>query len=81
MMYRSSSCTPAALPIKIMEAYQTRVIEEKKELDDKISRLQPFINGERFMSLSVEEQHRMLRQFVLMEKYSAVLGERIAAFR
>ena len=64
-----------------MEAYQERVVTEKTELDDKLSRLRPVVVSDKFKSLPPAEQERMERQLGLMEKYSEVLGERIAAFR
>jgi hypothetical protein len=63
-----------------MEEYQQRVVDEKTALDDKISRLKPFIATEKFFALPVFEQERMNRQLHHMEKYSDVLGERIEAF-
>jgi len=63
-----------------MKPFQQRVVDEKAALDDKIGRLRPFIGGETFLSLPREEQKRMERQLHIMDEYSAVLGERIAAF-
>lgn len=63
-----------------MKPFQERVVEEKKELDDKLSRLRPFIEGATFKTLPDAEQDRLIRQRRLMEEYSDVLGERIAAF-
>jgi hypothetical protein len=63
-----------------MEAYQQRVVDEKAALDDKILRLEPFSASHQFNSLPAAEQERMTRQLGLMNAYSAVLGERIAAF-
>ena len=63
-----------------MEAYQERVIAEKKELDEKLSALSAFGETDQFGKLSPKEQGRMHRQHGAMETYSDVLGERIAAF-
>lgn len=63
-----------------MEPFQERVVTEKAELDDKLSRLKPFVTGEKFKSLPNAEQERMIRQLHLMEEYSQVLGQRIEAF-
>lgn len=60
--------------------HQQRVIDEKTELDDKISRLKPFFTSAIFAGLPQPERERMCRQLPLMEQYSEVLGERIAAF-
>ena len=64
-----------------MEPYQElRVINEKKELDMRLGRLEVFNVGETFKGLSVIEQGRLKRQYSIMTEYSAVLGLRIKAF-
>ena len=65
---------------KDMEAYRQRVVQEKKDLDEKLSKLDEFIIGPTFASVRPEEQRRLNHQYSVMEGYSAVLGERIAAF-
>jgi len=62
-----------------MEAYQERVVEEKKELDDKIEKLAAFLQTDTFGNLPDVEQARMTRQKRAMKEYSKALGERIAA--
>jgi len=63
-----------------MEAYQERVVEEKKELDEKISKLSPFISSEKFLSVKEDEANRLRNQLSIMVDYSNILGERIANF-
>lgn len=63
-----------------MQPHQERVVEEKRELDEKLARLAEFGKGELFAGLPAEEQGRLNRQHSIMEDYSKVLGERIAAF-
>lgn len=63
-----------------MQPYQERVVQEKKELDEKIGKLDMFRYGSVYLTLSEEERLRLTRQFVHMKDYSDVLGERIAAF-
>jgi hypothetical protein len=60
--------------------HQQRVIDEKSELDEKLSKLTTFTEGETFTTIPSDEQARLLRQLTIMEDYSGVLGERIAAF-
>jgi hypothetical protein len=60
--------------------HQQRVIDEKTELDEKRVRLKEFFETERYSELDTAEQARMRYQAVAMREYSAVLGERIAAF-
>ena len=63
-----------------MKEFQQRVVDEKLELDGKITRLKPFLDGDTFQTLPKEEQYRLMRQLSLMAQYSEVLGERITAF-
>lgn len=63
-----------------MEDYQARVILEKKDLDEKIERLETFTFTETFKKLDGEEKDRMLRQLAVMKSYSSILRERIVAF-
>lgn len=64
-----------------MEYHQNRVIDEKLELDGKLSRLKGFILSDVFSNLPDDEKSRLIRQAAIMGKYSDVLGERIVAFR
>ena len=64
-----------------MKPHQQRVVDEKTELDDKLSKLEDFVcRNPLYLSLDGEEQERLMRQKFLMGEYSVVLGERIAAF-
>jgi len=63
-----------------MEPYQIRVVEEKKELDQKLLRLRKFFEGKNFQLVEPDEQARMRRQEVIMTDYSNILAERINAF-
>lgn len=60
--------------------YQQRVVDEKRELDAKREKLGAFKNTDNFTALPWQEQERLNTQSHLMTAYSAVLGERIAAF-
>ena len=60
--------------------YQQRVVTEKQELDEKLEKLNAFGRGDVFPTLLEEEQERLIRQSKIMDQYSVVLGERIAAF-
>lgn len=64
-----------------MEDYQERVIEEQKELTDKIVKLKRFIlESTRFETLSGMEQEDLKDQLYWMDKYSMVLAQRICRF-
>jgi len=63
-----------------MQPHQERVVKEKEELDDKLSKLRLFFTHDIFKKLDEDEQDRLKRQEDAMNKYSDVLAERIAAF-
>ena len=64
-----------------MQPHQQRVVDEKTDLDIKISKLRPFLGSERYLSLDVAEQERLVRQLDLMEQYSEVLDFRVLNFK
>lgn len=63
-----------------MQAHQERVVKEKAELDEKLTKLRTFFGTETFAGIDAAEQERLQRQARHMADYSQVLGERIAAF-
>jgi len=63
-----------------MQPFQQRVVDEKTELDDKLQKLDAFGRTDFFQTLPPAEQGRLNRQHSVMEEYSRILGERIAAF-
>lgn len=64
-----------------MNDFQQRVIDEKNDLDEKIVKLDEFIGTDIFYKLFLSEQDRLEKQFILMQDYSEVLGERIGEFK
>lgn len=60
--------------------HQQRVLDEKRELDDRLQKLVAFFSTPIFHGLPESEQIRLERQAVAMRTYSEILGERIAAF-
>lgn len=63
-----------------MNAYQQRVVDEKKELDARRERLQHFYLSAEFAKLNSYNALLQGRQLEVMRQYSEILGERIAAF-
>lgn len=64
-----------------MQPHQNRVVEEKRELDEKAHKLSDFIgNSPLFDNIAPDEQERMKEQCEIMWQYSEILGQRIAAF-
>jgi hypothetical protein len=64
-----------------MEDWQMRVIEEKKELDERRGRLHVFMQTEQYEKTSIINRYHLYFQSRAMEDYSLILDERIAAFK
>lgn len=64
-----------------LQPHQQRVVDEHKELSDKLSKLLSFFQGSIFPTLSDAERSRLRNQARFMDGYAAVLEERIAAFK
>ena len=60
-----------------MEAFMERIIVEKNELQDKVTKLENFINGEKFKELKGLEQVYLKEQLKFMKDYLSVLRQRI----
>ncbi|KZK31990.1 hypothetical protein A4F85_04545 [Delftia sp. GW456-R20] len=61
--------------------HQQRVLDEKMERDQEITRLDTFIRENAvFPTLPADEQARLRRQLDVMHELSTILGERIANF-
>lgn len=64
-----------------MKPHQERVVQEKKELDEKATKLSEFIGTNPvFLTVDAAEQERLKEQCEIMWQYSEILGSRIAAF-
>ena len=60
-----------------MEAFIERMIVEKNELQDKVTKLEKFLNGEKFRELRGLEQVYLKEQLKFMRGYLSVLRQRI----
>ena len=60
-----------------MEAFVERMIVEKDELQDKVTKLENFINGEKFKELKGLEQVYLKEQLSFMRGYLSMLRQRI----
>ena len=63
-----------------MQPHEQRVVDEKRELDEKHSRLGEFIVGPVYLTLDEVDRSLLISQLKLMSLYSIVLGKRIARF-
>ena len=69
--------------MKTLAAHQQRVVQEKEELDEKLSKLSAFIDSPDF-TITVKDENEIARlvcQEEIMKDYSEILAERIAAFK
>lgn len=64
-----------------MQPHQQRVVDEKSELDEKISKLTSFMGSDASNVLSLTEEDDLEEQLEYMEKYSKVLERRISKFK
>jgi hypothetical protein len=62
------------------QPHQLRVVQEKADLDVKLTALKSFVAGDIFPTINKAEQERLVRQVEAMEQYSSILGERIEFF-
>ena len=60
--------------------YQQRVVDEKTELDSKLSKLNTFYGTTIFKSMNVLDRGLLEDQAYYMRCYSDILAERIARF-
>ena len=60
-----------------MEAFIERMIVEKNELQDKVTKLENFVTGEKFKELKGLKQVYLKEQLKFMKGYLSVLRQRI----
>lgn len=63
-----------------MMPHQQRVIDEKADLDVRRAKLVAFFDTSVYKAIDVAEQARLNQQAQVMDLYSTILGQRIAAF-
>ena len=63
-----------------MLPHQQRVIDEKAELNEKLTKLRQFFLSEQYYNLDKAEANRLKKQADAMQIYSDILTERIAHF-
>ena len=66
---------------EITLAHQIRVIDEAKELQEKVYKLHTFINDNKlYVNLDIAEKERLVQQYHAMQYYLTILIERIENF-
>jgi pyridoxine 5'-phosphate synthase PdxJ len=61
-----------------LQPYQQRVVEERRELNERLEKLRAFTESARFAGLAIAEQHALTSQEVSMAGYLYALDERLA---
>jgi hypothetical protein len=54
-----------------------RVIDERKQLEERIEKLSAFLQGPEYRKLEPEEKERLKAQFRVMRWYAEILTDRI----
>nr|WP_315173550.1 hypothetical protein [uncultured Flavobacterium sp.] len=65
---------------KKLQPHEQRVVDERTELDEKITKLHAFFKTEIFNNLQEEDRNLLEEQVQLMMNYSDVLLKRINRF-
>lgn len=66
---------------KVLQPHQQRVVDELKDLKDKIEKLEHFINENPiYGNLPIDEQSDLIEQSYVMNEYSEILERRIDRF-
>lgn len=70
-----------AAPVRQPVEWQSRVIEEKAELDKKLEKLRAFFGTLEYSKLERPDQMLLIEQRTAMTDYSNILRDRIARFK
>jgi hypothetical protein len=59
------------------ETFYDRLLKESRDLEEKLEKLDQFMNGEAFKDIHYEEQSLLIKQARVMREYARILGLRI----
>jgi hypothetical protein len=76
-LYRSLRTAPSPPPIRELTTHE-KLENEKTQLDNRITGLTRYINGDTYPKLPTDKRDQLDRQLLHMTEYSKVLWERIA---
>jgi len=62
----------------IMDAFKVRLVNEQFDLQEKISKLKPFIESENFKKVDDSQQKLLKEQVEVMDRYNNILVERLS---
>lgn len=75
------NATVPTASVRVPVEWQSRVIEEKVELDKKLGALKAFFGSLEYSKLERPDQMLMVEQRGAMQDYSNILRDRISRFR
>ena len=61
-----------------MDAFKVRLVNEQFDLQEKISKLKPFIESENFNKIDDSQQKLLRDQLDAMERYNSIIVERLS---
>lgn len=64
-----------------LKPHELRMVQEKSDLDEKITKLVNFLPTELFINLDKLDRQLLTAQLAMMESYSKILGQRIDRFK
>ena len=73
----SDEPTPQKTYNELVGGFKARVVEEQKELDEKVTKLAAFIDTVTFRALTRPEKDDLKTQLKYMTKYLAVINRRV----
>lgn len=59
------------------DTFLSRLLAERNELNDRMTKLQAFIDGWKFRELEAKQRYLLRRQFVVQQELLAILDERL----
>jgi len=65
----------------MIQPYQQRMIDELKELQERLTKLLVFLGDEVFTKLPTKEKALLVAQATTMRRYAGILDRRIKQFR
>ena len=60
-----------------MSQFKERLMDEKQQLDERLSKLGPFIDSEKFNEIDPRQQELLRCQYWTMQSYTDILERRI----
>ena len=66
---------------QIMEDWQLRILDERKEVSDRLAKLDRFLDSEFSFKMDLTDRYLLIKQSVVMAEYVNILDKRIHRFK